>query len=418
MQIIKLTSKSALGLIEMYLEFSSESSFSGTKYYKITDFDEITIGSDEDSDILMTPGEVKASFHMPETLAFILSVLADFESIETTLRIYVGGEWIWSGYVEKSKSRISTAKKILTIQGYDHTKNMLEQDPTTNPMGYTLTDYKKITDIVSEPFTTDTIVKYPIINNVVSKSTLQARIGTTYFSFTDFYSNLAFYYNSNSNYSNMASMLKQIMLNYNLIGYLGLDRNLYLFPRFAEYPGSDIYTITRDEWADFPEYEIISARTGMQVKLWAGGYPKTDDSKYGTKTYGTYSEDDDDCESLIIDQPCGYIDSLGEGASQLFVYNSGTLTGIDPSSPGNIRRMLWSGSYSDWGYLWVYVASDTWEYIKVPRAKCTVKLKGSYNKWKPKLYYMFNGDTTVWRAQCFKYNLIDNITELYLRKAM
>ena len=163
---------------------------------------------------------------------------------------------------------------------------------------------------------------------------------------------------------------------------------------------------------ELPEYDIIPPIKGLKAKLSEGSSnPKT----YFDVVYGNYVEGDDKCEEMIIDQPCGeWAGYPISGFSGVYIYHLGVMAAVEEL--GNIRTRYTNGTYSDWNYLWPKVSSDTWLRVQNARKKCTVKVKGLYNTWKPDRHYTIEGVTGYWRAHQFKFDIMKNRTEIKLRE--
>lgn len=402
--------KTPLGILDINCYTDYGTVYSGWKYGNIIKVGEIKVGTDKDSDIIAMPGEFAYSLHLNESMSTCLAILNDFRSVEMICIVFINNDPIWLGFVDPENVNFNTEKKTLTIKAYDTVRKLLNSNPASNPLGYNLADYKKVIDIVSEAFS---FVTWFYTNGIISKSTIEARYLSVYYGFTSFYTKLSYFYGAGCGYDNTASMLKHLLLSFNLLIFPFLDRSIYLLPRTAEYNSSGLYSISRNDIIENPQYDVISPINRLDAVLWNGQLPKNPSNRI-TKTQ-SYPRTVDRSEELFIDLPGGLIEE-----SELPVYGPGVeihnedYRAIGVTEP-NYRRRSADGGYSPLFYLWEYPFYETWPIIKEPRKRCTVKVKGSFNKWKPDKFYTIADSGDIWKATQFKFDLLKNTTEIKLR---
>jgi hypothetical protein len=384
----------------------------------IKDISNITLGSDEDSDIIFFPGEINIelyfNMHIKDIIELFKYVKDRIENNWCSVYIKLNDDLIWQGYIDKDPETLSLDGKVIKMTFLDQTTRLKEIDPRTNPFGYADLDAtRKIPDIIQDFFINPIFEDDNYINQVQIYSTMEGRIlvGAEYltFPFSEFRAALSFYFSADNNYEDLLSLLKSICLNYNLILYIGFNRTIYLLPRFAE--NNIIREIKKTEIYESPEYEMIDRIAGIKIKVWKGSYPKNNESNYYIETYGNYTEDDDHCEEIIIDQPAGTWPGGGFSGiaisyqSQIYwvEFNQITYKKIDGSNAGYNSLYYWAGI-------------QNWDYIKYPRLKCKLTVRGTYNQWSPNQYYKLYDSDILFRATKFEYDLLKNQTTIYMRE--
>ncbi|MEG8946599.1 hypothetical protein [Rosettibacter firmus] len=380
---------------------------------ELLNMSELKIGNDDDSDLIMMPGEINIEFCLlDKPLKDVIDLFNYIAyrnrwSIHTYIRI--NGNLIWKGYVDKDldKMKLNYMEKSIRLNLIDEYSRIKDLDPKLNPFNYNLDDTKLITEIIYDIFTH--YFYDPYVNNLICLSNLEGQILINYteyitFPFNQFRAALSFYYGQNSNYATINDVLKSILVNYNLIVYVGQNRTLYLIPRFIEF--NYINVITHNQIISISDYKMIQRIKGMQVNVWKGGYPK--DNNYYIYQLGNYVDGDRLCEKLYIDQPAGTYP--GGGYSGIAVIYNSTIYWIEFD---RIRYKKLDGSYSDYKALYKIVADDVWEKIKSERIGVEIEVKGL--NWEPG-FYMIPGSDIVFRATRFKYNFIKNTTKISLRQ--
>ncbi len=377
----------------------------------------ITLGSDEDSDIIYFPGEIDIELYFKmdkkdliEIMKYIIAV-----NVYNWVSVYLklNNNLIWQGYLDKDPENLNLKGNVLKLKILDQTSRLKGIDPKTNPFGYNLDSTEKIINIIQDIFI-NIFNGDNYVNQIEIFTTLEGQIVIDYtnyltFPFSEFRAVLSFYYSSDCNYEDILHVLKSICLNYNLIAYVGFNRILYLFPRFIEF--NNIREITKNELLEAPDYDIIQSIKGMKAKIWKGAYPKNDDNNYYIKLYGEYDPDDESCEEIIIDQPAGSYP--GGGYSGIAILYNSTIYWIEHD---RIRYKKIDNTYSDYNALWYFVADETWNTINSPRMKCRIVVNGLYDSWNPSKYYKLYDSDILFRATKFEYDLLKNTTTLYLRE--
>lgn len=421
MNIVAINSalKISLGLLEVIINLDdSYPANPVTLTPKLQDISPIKLGSDEDSDIILSAGQVSLAFYFFDNNQSILDyykfIHQQIKSGARPVKIYLNSQLIWQGYVDDNTGKLQydQKEKIIKINCLEQIIRLKNVNPKLNPFAYTdLNQRKKIVDIIRDIITLNSSTD-SFVQEVVPLSTLQgyAVVNSQWllYNFIDFMAKLNFYFGPDSNYDNMLTLLKSIAINYNLIINVGLDRKLYLVPRFIEF--NEIGVISHNDLITLPSYKIIDKINGLKVSLWTGLYPKN--NNYYTYYLGDYVENDDRSEKLIIDQPCGNFP--GSFYSGVEVIEGGNYYWLEEE---NIRHKKIDGSFTPFQSLFNIVANNVWEEIKYPRLKCIIEVSGSYDRWTPSKYYVIDGDENIYRAISFEYNLLHNRTKITLKQA-
>ncbi|MEJ5352460.1 MAG: hypothetical protein WHS65_12800 [Melioribacteraceae bacterium] len=385
---------------------------------KLKNLGDFVIGNDDDSDLILMPGEVNCEIYFQEHIKDLID-LFNYINYRISVAwnevyIYLNNNLIWQGFIDKdiNKLKLDRQNKTIKLSFVEQFAFVKNYDPKTNPLFYqNLNDFRKITDIIKDIFTVPFVNAY--VNSIINGSTIEGRILVNYtdyitFQFSEFMASLSFYYGNNSNYSTLADVLKSILFNYNLICYMGFERKLFLIPRFVEF--NNIIQINTNELLSSPNYQAISPIKGVKVKVWKGSYPK-DDTNYYIYTLGNYVQGDENCEELIIDQPAGSFP--GGGYSGIAVIYNSQIYWIEFD---NIRYKKLDGTFSDYKALYKIIADDNWSQIRYPRLKCDIEVNGLFDKWMPGYYKLPDSDI-VFRAVKFNYNFLQNSTKISLRQA-
>lgn len=384
----------------------------------LVDISPIKLGSDEDSDIILSAGQVSINLYFDDTNQSILGyyrfIHQQIKSGNRSVKIHLNSQLIWQGYIDNNTDKLQydPQKKTIKINAIEQIVRLKNIDPKLNPFGYSnLSQRKKIVDIILDIITANSIYD-SFVQEVVPLSTLQGYAVVNgqwmLYDFPDFMAKLNYYFGTDSNYENMLVLLKAIALNYNLIIYAGLDRKLYLLPRFAEYNEVDV--IDTADLITKPQYKIIDKINGLKVRLWTGMYPK--DNNYYTYYLGDYTPNDKLSEDLTIDQPCGIFP--GYMYSNIEIIDGGNYYYLEEE---NVRHRKMDGSFTSFQSLYNIVANNVWDEIKYPRLKCSVEVSGFYDRWNPSKYYVIEGDENIYRATSFEYDLIHNKTKINLKQA-
>lgn len=391
------------------------------EYYPLLDIGEISLGNDKDSDIIYYPSNFDLEVAITHSDLYYWSKAAyGISQFGNQVELLIDDVLKWRGYVYKKSIRANKIAKTLKFNCIDQSQSFKESIPSSNPLSYNLDNYYKVVDILNSIFTSTAFNSSPFITQTNYHGTIQARYGSpeAIYNFNDFYANAGFYFGADSNYENMMDLVKNILLNYNLIGYFGLDRVLHLIPRV--YEGQTAYTILKTDLLKDPEFEMSYGMEGMQAKLWTGSYPKTDGGHFSTVNYGSIINinDKEKVERIQIDQPGGVYPEAPDNSiafSGVAVNYNGSLVFVDTN--GNFRNKNIFGNYNNWDALWKIPVTTTWGYVLANRPQYKVEVSGIWDKWNFDKYYKFVGSSEVYRLVKTKYNLYKKRSTLTLKKA-
>lgn len=378
----------------------------------------LTIGSDESSDIIWLPGgidiELYFGMHKKDLIDLFKYIENRIENNWCSVYIKLNSNLIWQGYISRDPDDLSLDNNIIKMHFIDQTERLRDIDPRTNPFGYTyLGDFKKIVDIIKDFFINQIFVDDNYITNIIETSTIEGRIFANgqyiTFPFSEFMATLDFYFSPNNVYDNLLNLLKSICLNYNLILYVAPNRTLFLTPRFDE--PMQIREIRKSELLETPEYEMIEGIKGMRLKVWTGSYPKDNPANYYIKIYGDFVEGDENCEELIIDQPAGTWET--GGYSGIAISYGSQIYWIELNE---ITYKKIDNSYANYDSLYNIIGKNTWERIKYPRLKTKIIVNGILDQWSPNQFYKLDDSDIIFRGTKYEYDILKNQTTIYLRE--
>lgn len=389
--------------------------------YPLLDIGEISFGNDKDSDLIYYPSNFDIEVAINNSDSYYWSKAANgLSQFGNEVELQIDGQVKWRGYVYRKSVRANKTAKTIKFTCIDQSQRFKEFLPSTNPLNYNLSNFYKVIDIINNIFTSSAFNSSPLITQTSYHGTIQARYGSpeSIFNFNDFYASAGFYFSSDSNYESMIELVKNILINYNLIAYLGMDRILHLVPRI--YEGQNAYTIQKLDLLKDPEFEMSFAMEGLQGKLWTGAYPKTNSGNFSAVNYGSIINvgDKEKVEKIQIDQPGGSY-PIAPNSSTAFsgvaVNYNGSLVFIDTN--GNFRNRNTMGIYNPWDALWKIPVVSTWSYVSTNRPQYKVEVNGVWDKWNFDKYYKFIGSSEVYRLIKVKYNLYKKRSTLTLKKA-
>lgn len=393
------------------------------EYYPLIDIGEISFGNDKDSDIIYYPSNFDVEVAIPSDLYpqdnyWWSKAVNGLSLYDNEVQLLINGELRWCGYVYKKSVKANKISKSIRFNCIDQSQSFKEFVPSSNPLSYNLNNLYRVSDIIKDIFSSPVFNSTPYIEEIDYHGTIEARYNSSVYNFLNFFATGSYYYSSSNNYESMIDLAKNILLNYNLIGYFGMDRKFHLVPRV--YEGQDVVTIYKSDLLKDPEFEMSYAIEGLQAKLWTGAGSQSDGSNFSTVHYGNLQNinDKEKVEKIQIDQPGGNFPTAPNNISAfsgVFVYHNNSYVNI--ATDGNFRKKLVNGSYSSWGALWVIPVVSTWDYIRFNRPKYRIEVDGVWDKWNFGNYYKFDGNETIYRLILAKYDLYKKRSSLTLKKA-
>lgn len=310
---LKFKDPLAPGNVELSLE-SRHTLYNGTEYFKLVDLGEITVGDDKESDFIYYPSNFTTQVHINGDPTFWQRIIDELSSGTIYTELKIGTQIIHRGFIYSKSIIGNRLDKTIRFTCNDNSTQLKSFSPSSNPFNYDLNDSVGyfMKDLILDLVSNQNLYEYPFINDVVYLGSLQVRNtisgNEVIFNFNQLGARASFYYSSNSNYKNLSELFKSIMINYNCIGYFGLDRKLYLVPRL--YEGQATTEISKFDLLKDPEYQLTTREIeGIRGYLWTGSHPKNNMNNYSVVNYGTInSENENDptrVEKLYIDQPFG-----------------------------------------------------------------------------------------------------------------
>lgn len=374
-------------------------------------FGNISIGEDEDSDLILFPASFDIKFRVNDDgdPNRWYNTLTDFyfQNIQVNFYWNPSGDYIYRGGIDKKTLKGNKDLKTIQFKTVGEIVNLKAIDPRTNPFSYPdIYAVRKIKDII-----TDIVTHESIITSVTGTSNLQARVELDYPIIKDFDNMgaiLSWYFAAGCYYTNCLDLLKNILLNYNMLGYAGLDRQFRLVPRLNE--SNNVCQIQITDLMDYIEYEFIEGIKGVIAKLYTGNIPQSSESNWVEKIKGDVNSDK--VEELRLVQPGGWYSTFA-GVSGVALLIDGEWYAVEPDGHFRVKRA--NNTYTDWDYLWKYPIDAVWEMVKNDRVKTKITVKGLFDKWHFGNFYKLPNVDTVFRAAKIEYDFIKDKTKLYLR---
>lgn len=389
----------------------------GARPQKLIELDSFSVGSDRDNEVIFYPNNFDVEIKTEEDFEDWLTILKDLSLKETLAMIEKDGDYIFRGSVQKSSVKGDMFRRSLGFRAVDQIMNLKNFDPADNDLNYVLDETHRITSILQDIFTSG--IYFPdgtaYINGVVSLCTYEANVNSNYYNFSDFgvrpYNH---YFSSGTPYDTVLDVVKQILVTYGLVAFVGFDRKLYLIPRV--YQNNTVHTIQNNEIADI-ETNIMRGMEGLKLYVRTGASAFT----YQTYNYGDVITNPDRVEEIRIDQAVGSLPA-GGGYSGLELWTGAAWEFADINT---VRRKEADGSYTTPTSLWRLTGDDTWSIIQKDRMNYKVTLKGSFDALthksdllsthNPKQFYkLAQFPDEYLRPRRLKYDLNDNSVEIDL----
>jgi len=412
----------AAGKIELTIT-NNDSSLSGDSYYHLISIGDISVGNDKESEYIYMPSgfDVRGKV-VDDNIKTIINAL----SLGTNYsELKLNGAICHRGFVNNNSVSGNPLTKEIKFRCEDHTIKLKELTPSANPYGFSLTGTQKVKTTLYYLLTEPSIFPHPFILDVNYHGTVQVKhnIGGSdvIFDFDLFYILNNDFFGTDNNYQTVAELFKSLIINYNCIGYVELDRILHLVPR--TYEGQGFTNINTDDLLSEVTYSVnLKEIEGMLLMLWSGGTPKANDNSWGRYQYGNVNADNEKdntkVEKIYLTQPCGefMVNNYPESFSGLYVYQGANQYEIQID--WNCRKKDINGNYTDWDYLWKIIGEETWNYLSSNplRETYTLKLKGLSEKWNFHTYYKTIFSDRIFRIVKAKYNFYKNQTEVILKQ--
>jgi len=425
--IIKFRDDLAAGVTELKLE-TRDTLYNGTEYFKLLEggIGDITVGNDSTSDFIYYPSNLTVRVHINGDPSFWQRIIDELSTSLVYSELTVNNQIIHRGFLDNKSVIGNVLERTIRFTILDQSTTLKQYSPGSNPFQYDLDSGYFMTDLLLDLVANSNLYEYPFMNEVKYLGSIQTKdiinSNEVIFNFSELGARARFYYNNQNNYKNLAELFKSIMINYNCIGYYGLDRKLYLVPRL--YEGQTPYIISKFDLLKDPEYQLtIREIEGIKARLWTGAYPKTDMNNYSTVIYGTVNSSNESdktrVEELFIDQPFGVFPPAPNnttGFSGLLGFYNGQFYNL--SIGNNARSKDLYGNYYPWQNLWNLVVTKVWDYFSVRRKRrtLTLELDGLWDKWNFDKYYKIPELIQVFRPIKIKYNLYKKRTEMILRQ--
>ena len=417
MYVIQLINKTPAADISVQLKFFYSAIYDGTENHFLTNIGEFKIGNERDNEVILSVNSVDVQMKLDDAdFTKWANIYLELTTILVTAQITVGGVEIFGGYVKQNSIKGDMFRKQIKFQCVDQIYKLKEVDPRTNPLGYGASEKVNIIQLFKDIFTTDTFFEFPHCDDVISLSTLQARIDATNYVDYDLFAIVPYriYFSPTSPYTSMIDVVKSLVISYGLIPYFGVDEKLYLIPRI--YQNNDYFTIENNMIKDF-ELNVVRKMFGLKVRVWNTDY---DPFTYQEEDYGDVDSDPERVETITCDQPGGTMPITGIHVT-VFLWDGSNYN--TEAVADSFRRKNADGSYSSEKSLWELVADDIWALIQNDRINYKVKVPGDWDSFTkksklltdhgPKQFYrLAQFPDNYLRPRLFKFNLIENKVEI------
>ena len=392
--------------ISLYVEYGT-----GTIYCYQAEISPVSCGNDDDSDLAMMLNKVDVRLHIPENDTEFLNIAESIYQNPTLLLIELDGDTIFYGYVENMSLNVNTLQKVIKFGAFDAAQILKDIDPTTNPLSYSLPELISLEQLITDAlFTTNTKITFGGIYTTVEGKVEVDSVLYEGILFENFFVFNTLYYDTDCFYTSLLTMLKDLLLNYNLVGYVNLYREFKAVPR--SHSAIPVTAIQKQDIREMSDYSFIEPIDAMSAKLWTGVTPQTTPANWVDIAYG--DPDSENIENLRFAQPGGQwpVSPGGINSVWLKVPDLGTIEPID-ASVESFRLKRLDDTYTDYKYLYALVYESAYETISLTRKKIKVVLSGIREGYYWSLPFFPND---VFRSGKIEWDIMNNQTILYLRK--
>lgn len=418
MYVIELTNKTPCSDITIQLKFFYSAFYDGTENHFLTNFSDFKVGNERDNEVILSVNTVDIEMKLDDAdFEKWANIYYELSTVNVTAQIVVGGIEIFGGYVKQNSIKGDMFRKHIKFQCVDQIYKLKEIDPRTNPLGYGVSEKVNILQLFKDIFTTDTFFEFPHCDDVISLSTLQARIDASNYVDYDLFAIVPYriYFSPTSPYTSMIDVVKSLVISYGLIPYFGLDEKLYLIPRI--YQNNSYYNIENNRIGNF-ELQVVRKMLGLKVRVWNTDF---DPFTYQTKSYGDVITDPERVETITCDQSGGTMPNPATSHVSVFLWDGSNYN--TEAVADSFRRKNADGSYSSEKSLWELVGDDVWDLIQNDRINYKVELPGDWDSLTglskllldhgPKQFYRLEQfPDNYLRPRLFKFNLTENKVEI------
>lgn len=404
---INLQASLPLGKGYFQIQFEDSDYYESPQTHTLLDFGKISVGNDEDSDLILFPSNFDIKFRVDGDTEKWFNILKDMYNQYVEVDFVIDNEVIFEGVVDKYTLKANKDLKTISFKVFDKILNLKEYYPEENPVGYpviydTIINIKQaIIDILSLVHSSASVEVNSYIEGRLTYDDVEYIEG-----FNEFGTWLTSWYEYNTIFANMLEVLKCIMVNFNMIGYMTFDRTLKLIPRMHE--ANPVYNINVKQIMEFIQFEHIQAIDGIKAEVWNGDDPQNDPQNWFPKTVGN-------TEGKLVEnlRLTHHSDAGAYGGSNVYFPVDGNWRQI--ASGQNFRIKKFDNTYTDWDYLWKYPVNTVFEMVNKKRYKIKVVVPGNYKQWTFDYFYKIPGIDMVFRPSKIDYDFIKNKCTLYLR---
>lgn len=388
---------------------------------EILDIGTVTIGSDDDKDLSLFPNKIslRILFNMSvsevEFIGYINEIYNHVTLVKIIIELPNHTEYDFQTTIEKTSFKSNIIDKTFEFSATDDFIKLKDFDPRTNPLGLNLNQRSRIyyydysgASLIEKILSLVNILpnKISVSNNIQARMLYDSNI--YWVSFYYFLINNSFHFSPDSYFTDMISLLKQLLLNYNMTGYVDLYRNFKVIDRYIATTSPVIIPLT-SVLGDYT-FNILKPVTKISYDLFMNGAPPSSNYTEGTG---------DDIESLALLQPCGWNPENTFSSMHLWLYNVYTNSEEDVFWSQNDKPFRYvhpDGTFSPSYYLYEFPVNLIKSYLGKDKYQIVISLTGlDYDLGG--IYRLPFFGTMDFKANKIEYDIIKNRSKLWLRSA-
>lgn len=412
------------------IEFQIPGLTNGSLDCRLVSMGTISIGSDEDSDLLMFPSNVKISVSMKSITDFgiVLNTLK-FNTLNIKSAIYKYDESSQSVFYNGVLNREYTydyEKRIFKFEILDNLQELKNITSVTNPLGLDLMDTSRVLEMVElivkrandsvQSVQSNCKYNVEIDKEILNTDPVQHYVATVdpdYYNpavnagkkiFLSLYNSL--YFGSNSTYENLAEVLKSIMSAIGCVGMWTFGNTFMIRSRY--WNGEAAIIIDESNMVEVSN-DYIAPISKFKINVYTGGSDNNGKRIYAKYTIGDQSKPEE-VETITIDYPGGIYDFQTNNSWQGLGGRSNEFTPEFVLAKDDKSYLLGPDSIIRYSPLWTITAWMTLQLISSMRSKFRIKLSGI--GYRPSDFFEFLGDTFI--AKKLEYDFIEDTTLLTL----
>ena len=410
--------RSALGKLKIILSID-DTTTADNNVIDLISVGKISIGDDNEKEFTFFPNKLSLKIRFEVTELALVSIADKLFTYPVKVAIYkdkLNNDTYSTPVIvtdlDKQSLKIDIIERTIELTGIDELIGLKLINPQTNPLSLALGSAAYRTVFILEE-----ILKLGNINSTTIVNNLEGRIsdsgGIHYIPFSDWYTVASLYFDANSYYEDLFSLLRNILLNYCLAGYINLEREFiaqsYIPYSFTTRPISILKII-----GDY-KYIIKDNCNKITVNLFNGSAFSSDVIEV--------SAPEEIAEEFRIVQLCGWDFSYNNSWSGVLAAYLGASFSVDPYTSGGLK----------WGPVRAKISATEYSYDKSLWEYPLLVLTGKTNERLGGLKYQIEltadgldhniidyyqlpyFGSSLFRAAKIEYDLIKGQSKLFLR---